>query len=316
MDTTSEWMKKENTGSWTVLGPYRLTPKGEKTYLCRCDCGTERYVLERSLRYGASKSCGCLKVRRATEKNEHKLQGRVFGELEVLDRAEKKARSGGTWWVCRCSCGHVTEVSGTLLVTGRKTHCGCQAEPHYYSVDITDRSFDRLTAKYPLPQRDYKGGVIWHCVCRCGSEVDVPYNALVYGGIRSCGCWKRERESQLTDLLVHIDGTSVDMLKSKKLPADNTSGAKGVGFYKGKWFAKIVFQKKQYHLGRYESREEAVRARQVAEELLFDGTTAHYERWKTKADADPTWAENNPVRIVVTKKSTGELQATFLPVIA
>lgn len=310
------WMEKENTGYWTVLGPYILTPKGEKKYLCRCDCGTERYVLERSLRHGGSKSCGCLKLQRATEKNEHKLKGKVFEDLEVIDKAEKKERNGGTWWICRCSCGNIIEVPGTLLVTGRKTHCGCKAEPNYYTVDITDRQFDRLTAKYPLPQRDHKGGVIWHCVCECGNEVDVSYNTLVYSGMRSCGCWKRERESNLPNLLTHVDGTSLDMIKSKKLPADNTSGVKGVGFHRGKWFAKIVFQQKQYHLGRYDNIEDAAKARKAAEELLFDGAAAHYERWKAKADADPEWAENNPVQILVSKKSTSELDVTFLPVIA
>lgn len=49
------------------------------------------------------------------------------------------------------------------------------------------------------------------------------------------------------------------------------------------------------------------RQHKEAEELLFDGATAHYERWKIKADADPEWAANNPVEIIVSKKSASEL---------
>lgn len=310
-----EWMKKENTGCWTILGPYITTSKGEKKYFCRCDCGTERYVLERSLRYGGSKSCGCQARKNATKKVEHKLKGRVFDDLEVIDKAEKKDRNGGTWWICRCSCGNTLEIPGTLLVTGRKTHCGCKSDPQYYTVDITDRQFDRLTAKYPLPQRDHKGGVIWHCVCECGNEVDLSYNVLMYSDIRSCGCWKRERESKLPELLTHINGTSIDAIKSKKVRTDSTTGVTGVYLQKGKYVAKIVFQSKQYQLGKFDNIGDAIKARKEAEELLFEGSVAHYERWKAKADKDPEWAKNNPMEIIVARNSTHELSVTFLPMI-
>lgn len=315
MDTSKDWMNKSNIGRWTVLGPFIITPKGERKYLCRCDCGTERYVLERSLRYGGSKSCGCLTRKKAAEKNEHKLQGKIFGDFEVLEKAEKKQRNGGTWWICRCSCGNIIEVPGSLLVTGRKTHCGCKSDPKYYSVDIRNRKFYRLTAKYPLSERDSKGGVVWHCVCDCGNEVDISYNVLMYSDIRSCGCWKRERESHLGDLLTRINGTSIDMIKSKKLPADNTSGVKGVYNQKGKWIAKIVFQQKQYHLGKYDTIEEAAEARHEAEVVLFDGVASHYDRWKARADIDPEWAKDNPIVITVNKKSASELEVELLPVI-
>ena len=315
MSMEKDWKDKSNTGMWTVLGPFIVTSKGEKKYLCRCDCGTERYVLERSLRYSGSKSCGCLTRKRATEAIELKLKGKLFGDFEVLDKAEKKQRNGGTWWICKCSCGNVIEVPGTLLVTGKKTHCGCKKDPQYHSVDISGRKIHRLTAKYPLAERDNKGGVIWHCVCDCGNEVDFPYNVLMYSDIRSCGCWKRERESHLSDLITRVDGTSIDMIKSKKLPADNTSGIKGVYYQKGKWIAKIVFQQKQYHLGKYDTIEEAAEARHQAEEVLFDGVAAHYERWKERAEADPEWESENPIIVTVSKKSVSVLAVVFMPVI-
>ena len=43
-------------GRWTVFDSYKKTFKGEKKWLCRCKCGSERYVLERSLMYGGSLS--------------------------------------------------------------------------------------------------------------------------------------------------------------------------------------------------------------------------------------------------------------------
>lgn len=46
-------------GRWTVLE--RVENHGRNgTFLCRCECGTERAVQGRGLRSGKSQSCGCL----------------------------------------------------------------------------------------------------------------------------------------------------------------------------------------------------------------------------------------------------------------
>ena len=158
-----------------------------------------------------------MKSMHAIEKKEHRLLDMVFGDLKVTQKAEKSHRNGGTWWICQCTCGNTIEVPGTLLVTERKTHCGCKSNPQYHTVDIAGRTFHRLTAKYPLKERDSKRNVIWHCICDCGNEVNISYNTLMYTDIRSCGCWKRERESNLGDLITRVDGTSIDLIKSNKL---------------------------------------------------------------------------------------------------
>lgn len=44
---------------WTVIS-FAGGKAAEARWLCRCDCGTERPVLARSLNCGASRSCGCL----------------------------------------------------------------------------------------------------------------------------------------------------------------------------------------------------------------------------------------------------------------
>lgn len=277
-------LESQRFGRLTVLGEY-ITVKNsrgrdERKWLCRCDCGTEKYILERSLIYGNTQSCGCATRENSVKAISYDLHGKTFGEFQVLEIAtdHPKDARGGVWWRCKCSCGNEIDVLASLLVTGRKTHCGCKADPQYYSVDITGKKIGRLTALYPLDERDAKGAVMWHCKCECGNEVDYSYNTLMYSDIRSCGCWKRERESKLSELIARVDGTSIDMIKSKKIPTDNTTGVKGVYFHKGKWLAKIVFQKKQYHLGRYDTIEEAAEARKEAEELLFDGAATHYDR--------------------------------------
>lgn len=57
-----------------------------------------------------------------------------------------------------------------------------------------------------------------------------------------CGCKKKEHDKALGGFLTHVDGTSIDALKSRKIPSNNTTGVKGVYLVKGRYLAKIVFQ--------------------------------------------------------------------------
>jgi len=243
------------------------------------------------------------------------LTGKVFGELMVLKQQASK-RSGSVCWQCRCSCGELLDVPATLLVTGKRKHCGGPAhEKHYAYVDITGKKINSLTALYPLKERGPQGYVIWHCRCDCGREVDLSYNTLVYTNQRSCGCQKKEHDQKLKTFLTHVAGTSVDMLKSKKIPKDNTTGYKGVYLVRGKYIAKIVFQKKQYLLGTYENIEDAANARREAEEVLFDGVAEHYRKWKERADTDSEWARENPVEVIVDQNCDKRISVTLLPVL-
>lgn len=303
-------------GRLLITEQYIHTDKGEKKYLCRCDCGNEKYILERTLRYGGAASCGCLRRENARKAVAHDLAGKVFGELTVLHKAENQRKNGGLWWTCRCSCGNLYDVPGSLLVTGRRTDCGRQNHrKNYAAADITGRQFNLLTALYPTEARDAKGSVVWHCRCGCGNEIDVSYNTLLYSNIQSCGCRKKEHNERLGTYLTHIDGTSIDMVKSKKLPSDNTTGFRGVYLIKGKYVAKIVFQKKEYYLGIFDRIEKAVEARKEAEEILFDGVAAYYEKYKQKADADPGWAADNPVAINVRKDKDNDISVVFQPAV-
>ncbi len=224
-------------GRWTVLDACEKTEKGETKRLCRCECGTERYVLERSLRSGGSQSCGCLTRERAYEASAYDMLGKTFGELTVVGRSRKRTKLGG-YWTCLCSCGYTCEATASELVTGRKTHCGCKTVKNYASADITGQRFGMLVALYPTKKRDKKGYVIWHCRCDCGSEADVAYNAMVYGNQISCGCKQKEHMTALGQYLTHVDGTSIDAIRSKKLPTNNTTGYKGVYLNKGGIYGK------------------------------------------------------------------------------
>lgn len=299
-------------GRWAVSEQYITTAKGEKKYLCLCDCGTERYVLERSLKSGGSLSCGCLRRERAQQGTAYDLLGKTFGELKVVGKSRKRTKMGA-YWTCLCSCGYTCEATASELVSGRKTNCGCKNVKNYASSDITGQRFGRLTAQYSTKKRDTKGFVIWHCRCDCGNETDVSYNNLMYCGQQSCGCKKREHDKSLAGFLTHVDGTSIDALKSSKLPSNNTTGVRGVYSIKGRYVAKLVFQKKQHFLGTYKTLAEAAEVRQKANALLRNELVRFYEKWAEKAAADPQWAKENPIKFHVSKTENGELTVNLQP---
>lgn len=230
--------------------------------------------------------------------NAYNLLGQTFGDLCVVGKSRKRTKMGA-YWTCLCSCGYTCEVTASELVSGRKTHCGCKSVKNYATSDITGQRFGRLTAQYSTKKRDAKGFVIWHCQCDCGQT--------------SCGCKKKEHDKALGGFLTHVDGTSIDALKSRKIPSNNTTGVKGVYLVKGRYLAKIVFQHRQYFLGTYASVEEAAEARKKAEEAINGEVISFYEKWSEKAAADPVWAKDNPIKISVSKSADAELRVQLQP---
>ncbi len=63
------------------------------------------------------------------------------------------------------------------------------------TVDLTGQRYGRLTVIERAPNRGQK--VCWRCRCDCGAESDVQTFHLVFGYTNSCGCYRRERASEL-----------------------------------------------------------------------------------------------------------------------
>ena len=49
--------------------------------------------------------------------------GDKYGRLTVLAQSDRKYF--GTHWICRCSCGNITEVSASNLQSKHTRSCGC-----------------------------------------------------------------------------------------------------------------------------------------------------------------------------------------------
>jgi hypothetical protein len=57
-------------------------------------------------------------------------------------------------------------------------------------VDLTDQRFERLTAVRRVGTKS--GHPVWLCNCDCGGETEAISSDLRGGGVRSCGCLRRE----------------------------------------------------------------------------------------------------------------------------
>lgn len=113
------------------------------------------------------------------------LTGQTFDRLTVLERAPFNSTEGRAMWNCQCSCGNIVTYSGSVLLKGRATSCGCKRKE-----DLTGKVFGRLTViKY---SESRKGSRYWECLCDCGNIVYVPTKSLKSGNTKSCGCLHSE----------------------------------------------------------------------------------------------------------------------------
>lgn len=164
--------------------------------------------------------------------------------------------------------------------------------------DLAGMRFGRLTAIEPTKMRDGTY-VIWRCKCDCGNECLASTRVLMAASKKSCGCLKvesnKKNENAKTGLKefskkVHVDGTQINVIaKPQTIRKNNTSGCTGVYSYKTKngvtWTAKIKFKRKSYHLGTFETYEEAVQARKEAEKRIYGEflkwyADNHQEQWE------------------------------------
>ena len=111
---------------------------GKLYWKCLCECGNTVYVKTANLKFGTTKSCGCLQKDSAStcmknyvqpisvQKNTSNLTGAVFGKLTVLGLDTKRSGKGqGSFWLCRCECGTEKSIAYYSLVSGATRSCGC-----------------------------------------------------------------------------------------------------------------------------------------------------------------------------------------------
>jgi len=287
-------MVGQKFGRLTVIERAEGKDKRRIYWLCQCECGNMKTTLGQQLRSGMCKSCGCL----GKDKNRERivdLTGRVVGKLTVIELAESK--NGKLYWLCQCECGNSKVIIGAHLSGNRVKSCGCAKIIH---SDLTGMRFGRLTVLESPREVDYRKRRVWKCICDCGNEISAVTDTLVSKKTKSCGCIKKEADVEKMRKIVkknNVFGTSLRVIRDKKVRSDSTTGVTGVSKGDRGYIAHIGFQGKYYHLGVFDTIGEATVARKKAEVRTHDA----FLEWYTENHPDMQDDEDEEVQIVAQK---------------
>ena len=219
------------------------------------------------------------------------IVGKKYGRLTVLGIAGKD-KSGHTILVCQCDCGKITNVLRYSIVSGIQVSCGCymrelsaqkcRSRKKYNTYDLTSESYgigythntDRV---FYFDKEDYD--LIKNY---CWREDNNGY-IVTNQGVGEILCLHRlvthapddmevdHKRHQLFDnrkeslrVTRHCDN-----LKNLRRSKRNKSGRTGVCLTHGKWQAYITINSQRMNLGYYINKEDAIRAREEAEEKYF-----------------------------------------------
>jgi len=229
-------------------------------------------------------------------KKKHDLTGQRFGRLTVIHPSEKK-KWGAYLWDCVCDCGKEYAAHTRSLLTGRTRSCGCLHKDTLTRRnslkfnDLTGKRFGRLLVIKRAEER-VNGKISWVCECDCGETKILIGQNLTKGSVNSCGCLREEMSllsiEDTKNAREMIDGTAIDQIQDRKLNKNSQTGVKGVCFTTkaGIYRAYIMFKRKQYHLGFYDTLEKAAQARREAEERIYGEFLEWYALTKKPNDSD------------------------------
>lgn len=224
------------------------------------------------------------------------LTGQNFGRLIVLGQVEDYIDKKGNHyaqWLCECSCKNHNKiiVRGSALKSKNTESCGCIHTEKLIEVGKNNKKYNRydLSGEY---------GMGW----TSNTNKKFYFDLEDYDKIKEY-CWNEhvmkdgycalEARNLTTNSIVrmqwiivgnknydHIDRNPLNNRKSNLRPAsvnennqnhsiftNNTSGFSGVNFHKivDKWCARISVENKRIHLGYFNNKNDAIKARLKAE---------------------------------------------------
>lgn len=226
------------------------------------------------------------------------LTGMKFGHLTVLYRSEKVGNKGQIYWHCICDCADKKEKDflGYSLRNGESTSCGC------YSREVSRENGKKNKRYNEYNLNDYEYGVgytakgeefyfdkedfdkikmhFWR-ISNGYVYTNIPYGSLkmhrvIFGlttnesdihvdHISRIRHDNRKENLRFGD--IHVDSTNHNPNSL------NTTGVSGVQFRderkSKKWVSDISCKNERYHLGYFETFDEAVKARLLAEKHYF-----------------------------------------------
>lgn len=204
------------------------------------------------------------------------LKGCKFNRLTVVEMTDKRSSDGSIIWFCSCECGNLKEVKSSQLRAGTVQSCGCLAKE------------SRKASAKTHGMTNTKEYAIWKAMkYRCITPSNAGFEDYGGRGIGVCDRWLESFENFYADMGPKPERMSLDRIDvngdycpencrwaddstqnfNQRLRVNNKSGKTGVHWdeERGKWFARICVNGKNKALGRYDTLEQAITARENAE---------------------------------------------------
>ena len=215
------------------------------------------------------------------------LTGQRFGRLTVLRQVPvPEGLTQNNYWLCRCDCGTERVVLVSNLIRGHTKSCGCLKQR-----DLTGQRISRLTVLERSDQYATRGKRtvrLWKCQCDCGN---ITYKATdTLTGSRNCSCAEcagRRNAAKARENAGFVDGTQLCKLPGEEPSMPHDGKCRGVYYDKKRnlYEAVIKFRGKRTRLGHFHRFEDAVKARQAAEQEIFGGFRRQLAAQQAEAEA-------------------------------
>lgn len=245
-------------------------PRRKSSWLCQCDCGNTMELPASSLLAGRRNSCGC--IHHSCKHPYADLTGRRFGHITVIARNADSRYN--TLWRCVCDCGTEFYAYTSALLKGKHTSCGkCKYHLTKVKESMIGKRFHHLTVKGIVEPEPHKFMLL--CLCDCGEYIITSTSQLTYGYTRSCGCDLKKRP--LIRKYVRRNLSLAQKLKTNDSiryhKGNSNTSIKGIhkrSRLKLKPYeVTLTCQRKLHYIGNFSTLDEAIAARQAAEEKYF-----------------------------------------------
>ena len=241
------------------------------------------------------------------------ISGMEFGYLTAIEPTDKRNRKDVVW-LCRCRCGTMVEMPATRLIGNNTLSCGCILKE---TIKRANKYFGGTSLEQSLKEKVVStrstSGYVGVTKKRDKWQAYIVYkrqyiNLGVYSKLEDAiKARARGKEAVMEDAAELLKIYKAIHENDEALPnkatsprrdfsyeprvinnqpttaakrVDNTSGYTGVAFRKSKWEARICYNKLRYILGRFETQEEAIKARHDAEQLLKADPNAFVEHYE------------------------------------
>lgn len=233
--------------------------------------------------------------------------GDKFNRLTIIEKTDKRTKSGAIIFKCLCDCGTITECPSTQLINGHKKSCGClKSEENKKKMKyIHDNKLYSNREKpnniiecdeYNIIKINSHNSTIDVIIDKDDLEKVKPYTWSLSGKyIYNCKhkilLHRLIMNEEKTNIWIdHINHNTFDNRKSnlrKVSPSQNAMnrrinnklGVKGIYINEfGKYVAQIELNYKRMNLGTYNTIEEAIIARNNAEKNLFKNYNYNKEK--------------------------------------